>query len=309
MVDGQQVGTTDVPFIFTFNSRFEEEWDPELRRLIRIGPINPEIWVRVPSYPEVQVPVTYFTPILSVRMEPASVPIGPATQVIVRAEDATSRTPVQGRVIIGGVDVGATNTPFTFAFGPTHTSCTVTATGYPSKVLSTGLYTPEMQISVSPSPIWTGRPFEVTVRAVDSRTGALVNGRVKLNGVDVGATNTPFIFTFGFTAPVGVVSAPFYPDAAIAWPPLSRSTISTGITPLPPPMNKTIQTTIFANNEQTGAPVAGRVKIDGTDVGPTNTVITTIFRTRRVGAELEIVGPKVEVSASGYTNALVDIGF
>jgi hypothetical protein len=309
MVDGQQVGTTDVPFTFTFTARFEEEFDPELRRIIRIGPINPVISVQVPSYPEALVPVTYFTPSLTVRLEPAAVPIGPVSQVVVRAEDTTTRTPVNGRVLIAGMDVAPTNQPFTFAFGPTHTSGGVNAAGYPSKAFPIGLFTPEMQVSVAPSTIWTGRPIEVIVRAVDKRTGAAVNGRVKLNGVDVGATNTPFMFTFGFTPPVGVVSAPFYVDAAIAWPPISRSTMFTSITPLPVPMNRTIQTTIFATNEQTGAPVAGRVKVDGADVGPTNTVITTIFRTRRVGAELEIVGPNVIVTADGYTNGLVDIGF
>lgn len=309
LVDGQQVGTTDAPFNFTFNARIEREWEPDM-----IPPqwvetsINPVLSVKVPGCPEAFPPVTYFKPSMSVRMEPAAVPIGPASQVIVRAEDTTTRTPVNGRVFIAGMDVGATNQPFTFAFGPNHGSGGVMAAGYPSKSFVTGIYVPQMQVSVSPSPIWMGRPVEVIVRAVDTRTGALVNGRVKLNGVDVGATNTPFMFTFGSTAPVGVVSAPFYADAAIVWPPLSKSTMWTSITPLPPP-NKTVQTTIRATNQLTGAPVAGRVQINGVDVGPTNTVITTIFKIKFVGAELEPVGPEVVVTADGYTTAPVDIGF
>ena len=309
LVDGQQVGTTDAPFNFTFNARIEREWEPDM-----IPPqwvetsINPVLSVKVPGCPEAFPPVTYFKPSMSVRMEPAAVPIGPASQVIVRAEDTTTRTPVNGRVFIAGMDVGATNQPFTFAFGPNHGSGGVMAAGYPSKSFVTGIYVPQMQVSVSPSPIWMGRPVEVIVRAVDTRTGALVNGRVKLNGVDVGATNTPFMFTFGSTAPVGVVSAPFYADAAIVWPPPSKSTMWTSITPLPPP-NKTVQTTIRATNQLTGAPVAGRVQINGVDVGPTNTVITTIFKIKFVGAELEPVGPEVVVTADGYTTAPVDIGF
>ena len=240
-------------------------------------------------------------------MEPASVPIGPTSQVIVRAEDATTRAAAQGRVLIAGVDVGATNQPVSFAFGPTHTSGTVNAGGYPSKVFAIGLFTPELQISISPSPVWTGRPVEVTVRAVDKQTGAPVNGRVKLNGVDTAATNTPFMFTFGVTPPVAVVSAPFYADASITWP-LSISTMVTSITPFPVPMNRTVQATISAVNEQTGAPVAGRVRINRIDVGPTNTPITTIFKTTRT-VELEIIGPAVDVTAFGYRTTFVDIGF
>ena len=309
MVDGQQVGTTDAPFSFTFTVRIEREWEPDLDppRWVET-PFDPLLSVKMPNGPEAFPTVTYFKPIMSVRMEPSAVPIGPATQVIVRAEDTTTRTPVNGRVFIGGMDVGATNQPFTFAFGPGHGTGGVVATGYPSKSFVTGIYVPEMQVTVSPSPIWTGRPVEVIVRAIDKRTGAPVNGRVKLDGVDVAATNTPFMFTFGFTAPVGVVSAPFYTDVAIAWPPLSRSTMWTSITPVPPP-NKTVQTTIRATNEQTGALVAGRVKVNGVDVGPTNTVITTIFKIKFVGAEMEPVGPEVVVTADGYTNAPVDIGF
>ena len=52
-----------------------------------------------------------------------------------------------------------------------------------------------------------------------------MNGRVKINGNDTAATNTPFTFTFGLTPPPGVVSAPFYPDVAIVWPPLFMSTL------------------------------------------------------------------------------------
>jgi hypothetical protein len=307
-VDGQVVGTPDVPFTFTFNTHIEREFDPELHITIETV-INPVITVSVPDYPEADVPVTFFTPKLVVRLEPASVPIGPTVQVVVRAEDATTHTPVQGRVIIGGVDVGATNTLFNFAFGPGNTTGFVNATGYPTKSFAIGLFTPEMQVSVSPSPIPTGRPVEVMVRAVDKRTGLPVNGRVKLNGVDTAATNTPFMFTFGLTAPAGVVSAPFNPDVAITWPPLSVSTMNTGITPMPIPINRTIQCTVSAANAQTGGLVSGRVRIDGADVGATNTPFSTIFRARRVGAEQELMLPEVTVLAFGYRNTLVDNGF
>src|SRR5918999_3097825 len=110
------------------------------------------------------------------------------------------------------------------------------------------------------------------------------------------ATNTPFLFTFGLTAPVDVVSAPFYADAAIVWPPLFVSTLETGITPMPIPINKTIQCTVSAKNAQTGVLVPGRVKIDGRDVAATNTPFSKIFKPRRAGAELELVMPVITVS-------------
>lgn len=307
-VDGQVVGTTDVPFTFTFNTRVIEEFDPELRITIRTI-VNPVLTVAPLDYPEVEVPVTFFAPKLDVRLEPAVVPIGPTVQVVVRAEDSMTHTPVQGRVMIAGADVGTTNVPFNFAFGPTNLSGGVHATGYPGKGFPIVLFTPEMQVSVSPSPIPTGLPVQVTVRAIDRRTGLPVNGRVKLNGVDTAATNTPFLFTFGLTPPVGVVSAPFYADAAIVWPALFVSTLETGITPMPVPINKTIQCTVSAKNAQTGILIAGKVKVDGREVAMTNTPFSTIFKPRRVGAEQELVMPEITVTAFGYNNTRVETGF
>jgi len=306
--DGKAVGTTDVPFTFTFNTHVETEFDPE-SHLTTTTVVNPIMTITLPQYPDAAVPVTFFTPKLDVRLEPASVPIGPTVQVVVRAEDSMTHAPVQGRVIIGGVDVGATNTPFNFAFGPASISGGVSATGYPSKSFSILLFTPEMQVSVSPSPIPTGIPVQVTVRAVDKRTGLPVNGRVKLNSVDTAPTNTPFMFTFGLTPPSGVVSAQFYADVPIVWPPLFVSTMQTSISPKPVPINKTVQVTVTAKNAQTGGLVAGRVKIGITDVGPTNTPFSTIFKPKVVGSEQELVMPPVTVSAPGYQDTLVDTGF
>ena len=309
-VNGEMVGPTDVPFTHTFIAIPEREFDPDLGRIIIVGIVNPVITVEVPDYSETEVPVTFFTPELQVRTEPVSFPIGPSVQVIVRAEDATTRAPVNGRVRLATVDVAATNTPFMFAFGPTVTSGVVTATGYPNKTFPIALFTPEMQTSVSPSPLPTGRPVDVTVRTVDTRTGQPVNGRVKLGGVDTAATNTPFVFTFGLRPPAGIVSAPFYSDAAIIWAPMSVSTMRTSITPFPIVIGRLIQVTVSAINEQTGAPVAGRVKVDGVDVAPTNTPFPFTFRMRRTGVfpEVEIVFPVVVVSAFGYHDTIVDTG-
>ena len=309
-VDNQVVGTLDVPFTFTFNNHVETETDREFNPpKVTTTVTEPIMTVTMTAYPEVRVPLTFFTPALTIRLEPASVPIGPTVQVVVRAEDSTTHAPVQGRVFIGGVDVGATNTPFNFAFNSGNTTGEIRATGYPNKTFGIPLYVPAMQLSVSPSPIPTGVPVQVTVRAVDTRTGLPVSGRVKLNGVDTAPTNTPFMFTFGLTPPPGVVSAPFYADVAIVWPPLFVSTMQTGISPMPVPINKTITCTVSAKNAQTGALVAGRVKIAGTDVGPTNTPFSTIFKLKLVGAEQEPTMPEVSVSAFGYQSTPVNTGF
>ncbi len=307
-VDGKVVGTIDVPFTFTFNTRtvIEIEGDPPSRTVTIVEPV---MTATPTGYPEVAVPLTFFTPKLVIRLEPAQEPIGPTVQVVVRAEDETTHAPVPGRVFIGGVDVGATNTPFNFAFNSGTTSGEVRATGYPNKTFTIPLYAPAMQVSVSPSPIPTGIPVQVIVRAVDTRTGLPVNGRVKLNGIDTAATNTPFMFTFGLTPPPGVVSAPFYSDVAIVWPPLSVSTLDTDINPLPVPINKTVQCTVWAKNAQTGALVSGRVKIGTTDVGPTNTPFWTIFKPKVMGSEGELFMPEVSVSAFGYRTAVVATGF
>jgi hypothetical protein len=53
-----------------------------------------------------------------------------------------------------------------------------------------------LTVSVSPYPVPTGHPVQVTITATDSGTGAAVDGRVLVNGVDAGPTNTPFQHTF-----------------------------------------------------------------------------------------------------------------
>ena len=75
------------------------------------------------------------------------------------------------------------------------------------------------------------------------------------------------------------------------------------------PINKTIQCTVSAKNTQTGALISGRVKIAGMDVGSTNTPFSTIFKLKPMGAEQELVMPEISVSAFGYRNTQVDMGF
>lgn len=303
-IDGQVIGTTDIPFTYTFNSRVQHViGDTESGDIV-----YPDVTVEMPTYVTADVPLTFYSPTLQVTMQPSIVPNGPTSQVTVRAEDATTHVPVAGRVFLNSVDVAATNVPFSYPFGVGVVGF-VSATGYPTKSIPFGLYTPQMVVSVLTSPIPTGRPVQVTVRAIDSRSGALVNGRVKLNGVDVGATNTPFTYTFALTPPTGVVSAQFYGDLPIQWPPLSVSTLWATITPFPVPMNKSVTATVRAVDSVTGELIAGRVKVGptGTDVGATNTPFTTTFRTMK-NAEGEILVPYTRVIATGYNETEVNLG-
>lgn len=301
-VDGQVVGDTDTPFTFTFNTHVTHPInDPDSEETV-----YPVMTVEMPTYVTAQVQLTFYTPVLQVSMVPSIVANGPTSQVTVRAEDSISHALVAGRVILNSVDVAATNVQFSYPFA-VGVSGFVRATGYPTKSIPFGLYTPQMVVSVLTSPIPTGRPVQITVRAIDSRSGALVNGRVKLDGVDVGATNTPFTYTFGMAPPTGVVSAQFYGDVPIQWPPLRVSTLLTSITPFPVPLNKSITATVRAVDSVTGELIAGRVKVNISYVGSTNTPFTATFRTGKT-AEGEITYPYVAVIAPGYNDTEVALG-
>jgi len=90
---------------------------------------------------------------------------------------------------------------------------------------------PQLCVDVQPYPVPLNQAVAVTVRAVDCVTHAAVAGTVKIGGVTVGNTNTPFTYTFRLTRqrvrdpelgwiiemvpPHGEVSAPNYPTTAI----------------------------------------------------------------------------------------------
>jgi hypothetical protein len=88
------------------------------------------------------------------------------------------------------------------------------------------------------------------------------------------------------------------------------ATLTVSVTPSPVPPNRPVTATVTATDLGTGAPVAGRVLVNGVDVGATNTPFTTTFRARRVGRppDVELIFPTVTVRAPGYQDATVDIG-
>ena len=66
----------------------------------------------------------------------------------------------------------------------------------PVQVIPVQVIVRTMSVSMTPHPAPLNTLVSVLVRAVDSQTGAPVAGRVSINDIEVGDTNTPFNFTF-----------------------------------------------------------------------------------------------------------------
>ena len=88
-------------------------------------------------------------------------------------------------------------------------------------------------------------------------------------------------------------------------------TMSVSMTPYPAPLSKTVSVIVRAVDSQTGAPVAGKVRIDNITVADTNTPFNYTFRRRQITieGEIEIRYPFGMVTAPGYESAPIDFGF
>lgn len=88
-------------------------------------------------------------------------------------------------------------------------------------------------------------------------------------------------------------------------------TMSASVTPYPPPLNVAVQVVVRAVDSETGAPVAGRVRINNIDVGATNVPFSYTFRTRRIGVKpnFQTVYPTGDVTAMGYPPVALSFGF
>jgi hypothetical protein len=156
----------------------------------------------------------------------------------------------------------------------------------------------------------------VTVSAFDTATGERVSGRVRIDGQDAGATNVPFDYTFGAAPPVGVVTASFYADAGIAWPPLRRPVLEVGIAPSPIRASVLATYTVAAIDVDTCATVDGEVVVDGAAVARTNVPFPYRFVVRRVRERdpesgvflLVLIPPVIAVVAQGYPEMPVEPG-
>ena len=270
---------------------------------------------------------------LRVVADPAEVPLGMPTSFVVRARDASSGQAVTGTVNVDGAAIGPTDrtlhTTFqlrrVWQFDPdlgrqilvsVPPEVTVTAPEYRSAAVAMSFRQPQLRVWAEPAMLFIGLPGTLTVRAVDTVTGAAVVGRVLLNGVDAGATGTAISHTPAATAPPAAVTAQHYPTTKVPWPALRTPRLAVSISPHPVPMRTALSVTVRATNADTGAAVNGAVLVNGSAVGRTNTAFPFTFvptRTRVFDPDLRIwifvvTPPQVVVRASGYSDTGVELG-
>ena len=107
------------------------------------------------------------------------------------------------------------------------------------------------------------------------------------------------------------------PDGALTGIPDGPDVVmlTTSASPLPLPTNRTVTATVTATDSGSGAPVAGRVLVNGVDTAPTNIAFQHLFRAIRhkvpgsAPPEFEFTYPTVTVRAQGYPDTDVDCGF
>ena len=250
-----------------------------------------------------------------VTVSPQSIPLGRPVNVTVHAVIATTGQALTGTVAIAGQVVGSNGVPFTQTFSQSVAGVASVA-GYQPATIPFAFHTSVMRTSVEPSVLPIGRTVRVTVSAFDTATGERVSGRVRIDGQDAGATNVPFDYTFGAAPPVGVVTASFYADAGIAWPPLRRPVLEVGIAPSPIRASVLATYTVAAIDVDTCATVDGEVVVDGAAVARTNVPFPYRFVVRRVRERdpesgvflLVLIPPVIAVVAQGYPEMPVEPG-
>ncbi|MCI0397327.1 MAG: patatin-like phospholipase family protein [Chloroflexi bacterium] len=258
----------------------------------------------------------------TVTAEPVDLPLGLPVQVTIRAVDVTTQTPVAGRIRVNNQEVGNTNTPFTTTFQlqgleEANPVITVITPSHGTSNVYCRFYTPQLQLSVEPSPVPIRRPVQVTVRALDANTQQPVAGSVSLNGQIIGSTNMPFTYTLEPSGATATVVTAGYQDAIINLPPGPEPRLQVSMQPAPVPLGRTVQVTVRTVDADSLAVVAGTVKVDGQEVGSTNTSFPYTFqqRTEQVwDPDLrryipQLVDPSVTVSAVGYADVLVACTF
>ena len=172
-----------------------------------------------------------------------------------------------------------------------------------------------LDTSVQSLDIMASTPTSVLVNSFDHFTGNTVSGKLLINNVEVGNTNTPFTYTFNSTMP-GTVITPTYPNTTVNFyipKPLSVSANPTSIALYNP-----INVTISAIDPVTHIPVAGKVVIrEGpdrirSDLRDTNTEFTKIFKPivmLRFPGGFIASAPEVIVYAPPYDPARLAIDF
>jgi hypothetical protein len=274
-VGGAQIATTGAEFAYT------------------LGADGTTAIVASPGYPDADVTLRPCG-LQIVDVEPASVPVGNDTQLTVKVRDARTGVAVSGRVWIDGVDRGPTgDAPFHYTFSGSE-SVTVHAAGYPVLAVDLAFHLPQLQVWVEPPRFPVGQPVTTTIHARDSRTGALVAGRILIDGSDRGATGVALTATFKGSEHL-TVRAPGYPDAAVE-PVFCDWYFSVWAEPSSVEIATPVQVTVRLRDILTGAvPAGAQVLINGAVAGPIETAFSRTFQ----GNE------QLTVRVSGYPDTVV----
>ena len=252
-VDGIAIGNTGTAFTYTFNNRVVEEIDPETKKVIRTE-YPPSATVMVSGYAETAIRFTFYVSRATyVRQSvPPTMVAGRRYRVSVTMRNTGTGTWVRegstpfrlgsqnpqdntrwglGRCELSGPVAPNQEANFGFevtapAAGSHHFQWRMLEElvqwfGGFSQDVVVQVSAPQMRTSVQPSPIPAGRQVDTIVTAYDTESGASVAGTVKIAGYEPKPTGTAIRVYFVSSPPAGVVSAPGYPDAQIAWPPLT----------------------------------------------------------------------------------------
>jgi hypothetical protein len=160
---------------------------------------------------------------LDTSTEPSPIKAGQPTSIIVHTTDHVSRNPISGKVFINNVEVGDTNTAFTYTFN-SRMPGTVKASSYPDTTVYFNIIRP-LSVSANPNETELNKPVQVTISATDPVTHAPVAGKVMSNEgsnsiKQIGTTNTQFTHTFTphFTVRVRIGAFPSYPTITVVAP-------------------------------------------------------------------------------------------
>lgn len=164
-----------------------------------------------------------------------------------------------------------------------------------------------------------GNPSTATLRIWDLPEGCLrkEDSKPKVyliqNGTKRWVTSPAVLFALGKNwGDVRVV-----PDGALGSIPDGPDVVqlAVSVSPLPVPLNRVVSLTVSTTDAASGAPIAGRVLVNGVDKGATNTVLSMTLRSTRKPVpgtfprEYEITYPRVSARVAGYADVDVDCGF
>jgi hypothetical protein len=190
--DDGSTGKAEKTLTRTFNATPAPP-DPGTHKPIKEKPEMPTARVVLDGYQTATVPFKFYNPRLNVRCDIGVVPANRPVQILVKAQDDHTQQAVPARVTAGGSS-GTANAAFPCTFAAGANTVRISFEGYPPATLTVNAYVPAMRVWFDP-PANPGLSH-LTVHAVDTTTGALVAGRVKIGGQDVAATNVPFAYTF-----------------------------------------------------------------------------------------------------------------